>query len=174
MRDMAREVRTRGDASGKGLEPQVQEAENAPWWMPANLEEMQKELAKVLGDDLFDNGFFDIDKRRATVAQKRRMMEHIIFACVRYEGWREQFARHALLKPFELVKLQGPYLPKTLSIESDGRAPYVIVVPGNLSAEEWNEAHEKRKELADGDWGTELSDTGFLDAVVTIPGGGSD
>ena len=136
-----------------------------PWWMPENLEVMQKELSSLMVKDLFDNGYFD--DKKPTLAVKRRMTEHILFSCVRYPGFREQLARHMLMKPFEAMKHMGALMPKNVKIEGDVNHRFSIVVPATATPEEWDQTHGARKQLADGDWATSLEDTPFAQHVVT-------
>jgi hypothetical protein len=66
-----------------------------------------------------------------------------------------------LREPLEAAKLAVKLKPKDVRMQATIAHQHSIIVPATTSAEEWNQVHTRRKQLADGDWGTELSDLVF-------------
>jgi hypothetical protein len=146
--------------------PQANTEGAAPWWMPDDLDIKTKELAKDIMKDAYANGYFDVKGLEVvSLNKKRKFAENAIFAVITSEAWRKEFSKWCLLKPFEAAKLMVAMMPKNIKVEGDIKHQHAIVVPSTTTAEEWNQAHEARKELGDGDWGTDLKDTPFAKVI---------
>ena len=101
-----------------------------------------------------------------TLEQRRNLAADVVLSVFRDEEWRKEFAVACLLDPMGAAKLGVSLIPKNVKVEAAIAHQHVIVVPERVNPEVWNNAHAQRKELSDGDWGTQLSDTAFAHQVM--------
>jgi hypothetical protein len=102
---------------------------------------------------------------------KLKLAADVVLSVFQDQGWREEFAKAGLLDPMGMAKLAIALRPKDVHLKAAVAHSHVVLVPQTVTAEQWNEVHEKRRQLKDGDWGTELSDVAF---AQTIEGEGED
>jgi hypothetical protein len=97
--------------------------------------------------------------------QRLELSADVVLSLFQDTGWREEFAKACLLDPMGAAKLAIQLRPKDINLKSAVKHVHAILVPQTVTEEQWNQVHTARKQLADGDWGTELSDLTFMDAT---------
>lgn len=135
-----------------------------PWWMPADLDIRAERVAEAMIAGLPDKAYLELKHLQGdsiSLPRKKKLVENVLFSIMASPDYRQELARWALLKPLEVAKLHASMMPKNVQVDADVRHQHVIVVPTTTDASTWNEAHLARKEFAEGDWGTNLSDTPF-------------
>jgi hypothetical protein len=94
---------------------------------------------------------------------------NVVLSIFEDAGWRKEFAAACLVDPLAAANLAIKLKPKDVRMQATIAHQHSIIVPATASAEEWNQVHAKRKQLSDGDWGTELSDLAFTDVEEEPP-----
>lgn len=165
-------------------------AENAhkrklPPWFPRDLDVRASRLASGMVSHLSREALEQVARGETLKLTPKKRDTHfrgIILGVIDSEEFREELAKHALMDPLSFLKIQASLIPKALHVEGEVKHRHVAVLPGVIPAEQWNQAHAARKELADGDWAIQLKDTPFsgrvpvgevVDAEV-IENGGTD
>lgn len=147
-------------------------AAELPWWMPDDLDNRAVRLADEMTMNLSERVVSALkhgDAEKLSPKQQRDLVSNVALSIMASPEYRRELAKWALIKPLEVFKLQVSLIPKNVTLEANHKHAHVIVVPGMADAQTWNDAHSQRKELGEGDWGTTLEDTPFLQYAETAP-----
>lgn len=139
-------------------------SETLPWWMPKDLDAR----AAILSDDMIagldDKTYFALKHNqvyKGNNAKLKEMVTQVILSMMNSQEYRLELAKWALLKPLEVLKIMGAQLPKNVTLDGDLKVSHTIVVPSTTSHDDWNSAHQARRDLGGGDWGVSLDETPF-------------
>jgi len=127
------------------------------------LTDMLLEKADGVADTMLNtlDGIGYSSKTVLTTPQRMELAADVVLSIFQDAEWRKAFATACLLSPIDAAKLAISMRPKDVHLKAAVQHSHVVLVPHTVTEDQWNEVHEKRRQLADGDWGTELSDVAF-------------
>jgi len=116
------------------------------WWMPVDLEERSKALAKQMVDALepkLAERLLYMDKNRMGKRMKLELNAQLLLSAAESAEFRVELAKWMLMKPLEVMKLANGLQQKSVQIDQEVRVQHAIVVPAEQSIEEWTAKHQQ-------------------------------
>ena len=135
-----------------------------PWWLPLDFEEKDGRLAEAMTEALtpkMQMQLLHMPEGRVSKKIQTDVVQAIFMGMSRSPDYRLELARHALMKPLDMARIQSSMCPKTVEVEGEIRHHHAIVVPELLSDEQWNRGQAVLGEVLDEGW-SETSPWGDL------------
>ncbi len=158
-----------GEVSQKDQDSYSDGKGERPWWMPEDLEGKAERLEAAMVDSLTVKQkamLLHMNPERMSKKAKSGLMAAVFLGGMESEDFRLELAKAMLMKPLEATKQMGAFVPKTLEVEGEIKHHYAIVVPAELSNDQWNAGQKVLGEVMAEGWSAQSPWGNVQDAVL--------